>query len=208
VPTAAGDLQELNLSDCPLDGVSTEPNAAEDSMGARIRKRRLQLDMTLRDLAVASGLTKSFVSQIERDRNSPSIATLRGIAAALDVPMFYFFQSEMAASPVVRRAERRVVTFQKTGVEYELLTPNLQRSIEMLEMRLKPGQHTGTGPLSHDGEECAVVIEGVAEIEVSGIAYRLETGDSIYIGALQPHRSYNPGKKTAVIITAITPPAF
>ena len=42
-------------------------------MGARIRKRRLQLDMTLRDLAVASGLTKSFVSQIERDRNSPSI---------------------------------------------------------------------------------------------------------------------------------------
>jgi quercetin dioxygenase-like cupin family protein/DNA-binding XRE family transcriptional regulator len=183
-----------------------EPGAAEDSMGARIRKRRLQLDMTLRDLAQASGLTKSFVSQIERDRNSPSIAT-----CAYRRPrrtQFYFFQAEPTASPVVRLSERRVVTFQKTGVEYEFLTPDLQRNIEMLEMRLKPGQHTGSGPLSHDGEECAVVVEGVAEIELAGTTYRLEAGDSIYIGARQPHRSYNPGKKTAVIISAITPPAF
>jgi len=153
-------------------------------------------------------LTKSFVSQIERDRNSPSIATLRSIATALDVAMFYFFQSELTASPVVKLAERRVVTFQKTGVKYELLTPDLQHNIEMLEMRLGPGQHTGADPLAHDGEECAVVIEGVAEIEVAGVTHRLETGDSIYIGALQPHRSYNPGKKTAVIISAISPPAF
>jgi transcriptional regulator with XRE-family HTH domain len=177
-------------------------------MGARIRKRRLQLDMTLRDLAVASGLTKSFVSQIERDRNSPSIATLRTIAAALEVPMFYFFQPEMAASPVVMRNERRMVTFQKTGVTYELLTPDLQHNIEMLEMRLEPGQSTGPSPLAHDGEECAVVVEGVAEIEVAGVTHSLRTGDSIYIGAMQPHRSYNPGKKTSVIISAISPPAF
>ncbi len=201
-------LQDLDPPDVKVDGNGAEPTGAEDSMGARIRKRRLQLGMTLRDLATASGLTKSFVSQIERDRNSPSIATLRSIAGALDVPMFYFFQSEITTSPVVRRRERRVVTFQKTGVEYELLTPDLQRNIEMLEMRLKPGQHTGHGPLAHDGEECAVVIEGVVEIEVAGVTYRLEAGDSIYIGALQPHRSYNPGKKTAVILSAITPPAF
>jgi transcriptional regulator with XRE-family HTH domain len=201
-------VQDLNAPDWQLDGGGAEPAAGENSMGARIRKRRLQLDMTLRDLATASGLTKSFVSQIERDRNSPSIATLRTIAAALDVPMFYFFQSELTTSPVVRLTERRVVTFQKTGVAYELLTPDLQHNIEMLEMRLEPGEHTGGGPLAHDGEECAVVIEGVAEIEVAGVTYRLGAGDSIYIGALQPHRSYNPGKKTAVIISAISPPAF
>ena len=53
-----------------------------------------------------------------------------------------------------------------------------------------------------------MVIEGVVEIEVAGVTYRLERGDSIYIGALQPHRSYNPGKKTAVIISAITPPSI
>jgi quercetin dioxygenase-like cupin family protein len=78
----------------------------------------------------------------------------------------------------------------------------------MLELKLKAGQHTGSRPLSHDGEECAVVVQGVVEVELSGITYRLETGDSIYIGALQPHRTYNPGKETAVIISAITPPSF
>ncbi|MFH1834483.1 MAG: helix-turn-helix domain-containing protein, partial [bacterium] len=164
--------------------------ADEESMGARIRKRRQQLGMTLHDLAEATGLTKSFVSQIERGRNSPSISTLRAIAGALEVPMFYFFQAEQTTEPVVRLAQRRVVTFQNTGLKYEFLTPDLQRSIEMLELRLKAGQHTGPRPLSHEGEECAVVMEGVVEIEVAGVTYCLETGDSIYIGALQPHRTF------------------
>ena len=182
--------------------------ADEESMGARIRKRRMQLGMTLNDLAEATGLTKSFVSQIERGRNSPSISTLRGIAAGLEVPMFYFFQAEQTTEPVVRLAQRRIVTFQNTGVKYEFLTPDLQRSIEMLELRLKAGQHTGSRPLAHEGEECAVVVQGSVEIELAGVTYRLEAGDSIYIGALQPHRTYNPGKDTAVIISAITPPSF
>lgn len=201
-------MQDLNVSTQTGSVDEMAAAGAEDRLGARIRKRRLQLGLTLRDLAASTGLTKSFVSQIERDCNSPSIATLRGIATALGVPMLYFFQSEEAIAPVVKLAERRVVTFQKTGVQYEFLTPDLQRSIEMLEMRLKPGQHTGAQPLSHDGEECAVVIEGIADIEVAGVTYRLQTGDSIYIRALQPHRSFNPGSKTAVIVTAITPPAF
>jgi len=191
-----------------METQNTESVVDELGMGARIRKRRQQLGMTLQDLAVAGGLTKSFVSQVERGRNSPSISTLRAIAAALDVPMFYFFQSEQPTEPVVKLSERRVVTFQNTGVKYEFLTPDLQRSIEMLELKLKPGQHTGTRPLSHDGEECAVVLEGTAEVELAGVVYRLEPGDSIYIGALQPHRVYNPGKDTIIIISAITPPSF
>jgi transcriptional regulator with XRE-family HTH domain len=191
-----------------MDDKNAAFSVHEEGMGARIRRRRQQLGMTLHDLAEASGLTKSFVSQIERGRNSPSISTLRGIAAALEVPMFYFFQAEQTTEPVVRLAERRIVTFQNTGVKYEFLTPDLQRNIEMLELRLKPGQHTGTRPLSHDGEECAVVIQGTMEVEVAGTTYRLEVGDSIYIGALQSHRTHNPGKGTAVLISAISPPSF
>jgi transcriptional regulator with XRE-family HTH domain len=189
-----------------MDTNSAAFSADEEGMGARIRKRRLQLGMTLHDLAEAGGLTKSFVSQIERGRNSPSISTLR--STALEVPMFYFFQAEQTTEPVVRLAQRRIVTFQNTGLKYEFLTPDLQRSIEMLELKLKAGQHTGSRPLSHAGEECAVVVQGVAEVEVAGVTYRLETGDSIYIGALQPHRTFNPGEDTAVIISAISPPSF
>ncbi|MFH0916198.1 MAG: helix-turn-helix domain-containing protein [bacterium] len=191
-----------------MDTNGSASSVNEEGMGARIRRRRMQLGMTLHDLAETSGLTKSFVSQIERGRNSPSISTLRSVAAALEVPMFYFFQAEQTTEPVVKLAERRVVTFQKTGVKYELLTPDLQRGIEMLELKLKSGQHTGSRPLSHDGEECAVVVQGCAEVEVADTTYVLEAGDSIYIGALQPHRVFNPGKDTTVIISAITPPSF
>ena len=190
-----------------MDTSETASSPNEEGLGARIRKRRLQLGMTLQDLAEAAGLTKSFVSQVERGRNSPSISTLRSISVALEVPVLYFFQSEPTAPPVVKLAERRVVTFNKTGIRYEFLTPDLQRSIEMLELRLEPGQ--GTGQIfSHDGEECVVVIQGTIDIEVANVTYRLERGDSIYIGARQPHHSYNPGKQTAVIISAITPPSF
>lgn len=191
-----------------MDTNNTAFSVDEEGLGARIRKRRLQLGMTLHDVASASGLTKSFVSQVERGRNSPSISTLRSIAAALEVPMFYFFQAEHATEPVVRLAQRRIVTFQDTGITYEFLTPDLQRNIEMLELKLKAGQHTGPQTLCHDGEECVVVVQGTVECEVAGVTYHLEAGDSIYIGALQPHRSFNLGKETAVIISAITPPAF
>ena len=189
-----------------MDTRETASSAEQEGLGASIRKRRLQLGMTLQDLAEAASLTKSFVSQVERGRNSPSISTLRNISVALEVPLLYFFQSE-TAPPVVKLNERRIVTFNKTGVTYEFLTPDLQRKIEMIELRLEPGQ--GTGQIfSHEGEECAVVIQGTIDIEVSEKAYRLEQGDSIYIGARQPHHSRNPGKKTAVLISAITPPSF
>ncbi len=185
----------------------TESSPDQEGLGARIRKRRLQLGMTLQDLAGAAGLTKSFVSQVERGRNSPSISTLRNISVALEVPLLYFFQSEPTTPPVVKLGERRVVTFNKTGVTYEFLTPDLQRNIEMIELRLEPGE--GTGQIfSHEGEECAVVIRGTIDIEVANRTYRLKRGDSIYIGARLPHYSYNPGRTTAVLISAISPPSF
>jgi transcriptional regulator with XRE-family HTH domain len=66
-----------------MDTSETASSPKEEGLGARIRKRRLQLGMTLQDLAEATGLTKSFVSQVERGRNSPSISTLRSISVAL-----------------------------------------------------------------------------------------------------------------------------
>ena len=180
----------------------------EESMGARIRKRRRQLGFTLLELAEAAGLTKSFVSQVEHGRNSPSIATLRSIAGALEVPMFYFFQAEHNGNPVVRVKERRIVKFAGGGLYYEFLTPDLQRNIEMIEVRLKAGQCAGDIPRTHEGEECVVVLEGTLEVEVSGVPYRLEKGDSIYIGSSQPHRFRNPGAEPTLLVSAISPPSF
>ena len=109
---------------------------------------------------------------------------------------------------MVRVKERRIVKFAGGGLYYEFLTPDLQRNVEMIEVRLKAGQCAGDIPRTHEGEECVVVLEGTLEVEVSGVPYRLEKGDSIYIGSSQPHRFRNPGAEPTLLVSAISPPSF
>jgi transcriptional regulator with XRE-family HTH domain len=192
-------------ADVPSDAVSSDGG---DDLGARLRARRLELGLTLLDVARAAGLTKSFLSQVERGRNSPSIATLRSIAQALAVPMFYFFQGETTEEIVVRRDERRILSSPRSGFDYELLTPDVRRSLEMLIINIEPGRSTGTTGRPHEGEECALVLYGRVRAEVGGAVHDLSEGDSIYVDATQPHRYHNSGPVKATLITAMTPPSF
>jgi len=96
-------------------------------IGAKIRARRTELNMSLRDLAERVGLTASFLSQIERDPADPPIKSLRKIATALRVPMLYFLDSDDVAMPVVRKDERKRLQLPHSKVAYALLTPDLNR---------------------------------------------------------------------------------
>jgi transcriptional regulator with XRE-family HTH domain len=183
-------------------------HGAVNEIGARIRARRLELSYTLLDVARSAGLTKSFLSQVERGRNSPSIATLRAIAEALRVPMFYFFQGEQTQEIVVRREDRRVLSSPRSGFDYELLTPDVRHSLEMVIINIEPGHSTSLRAKAHEGEECAIVIEGAVDVEVGGAVHQLAQGDSIYVDATQPHRYCNSGRARATLISAMTPPSF
>jgi transcriptional regulator with XRE-family HTH domain len=195
----------------PADGSPADsalPGPHSDDLGIRIRARRLQLGLTLVHVAGAAGLTKSFLSQVERGRNSPSIATLRSIARALDVPMYYFFQGEGGHEVVVRRDQRRVLRSERSGFEYELLTPDIRRALEMVVMNLEPGRSTAPSAKAHEGEECTIVLRGCVRVEVAGAVHDLSEGDSIYVDSTQPHRYQNSGSDRATLITAITPPSY
>ena len=96
--------------------------------GNRIRARRQELGLSLRELAEQVGLTASFLSQIERDLTSPSIESLRKISDALEVPIFHFLLEVDKKSPVVRRGERLTLTLPNSDLSYKLLTPDLSRS--------------------------------------------------------------------------------
>lgn len=179
-----------------------------EDLGLRIRARRLELGFTLLDVARSAGLTKSFLSQVERGRNSPSIATLRGIAQALDVPMFYFFQGGITQETVVRRDERRVLSSPRSGFDYELLTPDVRRTLEMVIINIEAGRSTGATARAHEGEECVFVLKGTVRAEIGGALHQLAEGDSIYVDATQPHRYHNGGPERATLIAAMTPPSF
>lgn len=178
-------------------------------IGPKVRDLRQQRNMTMGELAHATGLTPSALSQIERGRVDPAIRTLRAVADALRVPIFYFFLEEPSPSIVVRKNQRANFTFSDRNVVNELLTPDLQRKLEVMTATLGPGTSTADVPMPHAGDECLFVLQGQALLEVGGSQYLLDAEDSIYIDAGVPHKITNPSDtETLRYIAAITPPAF
>jgi len=177
-------------------------------LGPRIRSKRTEKAMSLRELAERTGVTPSFLSLVERDRAEPSITTLRKIADALGVPIFYFLLNSEKDNPVVRKGGRKTIKFSESNLTFELLTPNLSGSIEMIMGTLGPGASTVEEPASHPGEECTLVLKGTMKIQIGGETYVLEEGDSIYYYSSLPHKLVNVGEGDLIFISAITPPQF
>lgn len=177
-------------------------------LGEKIRTKRIEKQLTLKDLAERTGVTQGFLSQVERDLTDPSITSLRRIAHALDVPIFYFLMDEEKTNPVVRKNERKVLQFPDSHLTFELLSPDLNRSIEMMKARLEPGAVTCDEPLTHPGEENILVVQGRMRIQIGEDIHILDEGDSIYYFSSIPHKIWSLGPEDLVFISAITPPAF
>lgn len=199
----------------------TKPDFSSESkqLGAAIRARRTELSLTTTQLGAAVGVSRSLISQVERGHASPSITTLRGIAAALGVPVVALFAGEAAGlSSFDRHGERLVVrSFERkalyrpgsSNVVYELLTPDVNRQTEF--MRIEVGPQTATpetGFSQHVGEESHFCLEGTYSIEVDGEEFVLSEGDSISFDAGKPHRVENRSARRVVILSSITPPNF
>lgn len=177
-------------------------------LGTKIREKRLELGISLKELAEKTDLTSGFLSQIERNMSEPSITSLRKIANILGVAVFYFLMDDVTTNPVVRKNARKTLKFPASHLTYELLCPDLARQMEMFIGRLEPGARTCEQPLVHMGEEVVHVLEGEMWILVNGEEYNLETGDTIYYVSSYPHQIANKGNKDLVFISTITPPNF
>ncbi|HTE64935.1 MAG TPA: XRE family transcriptional regulator [Candidatus Binatia bacterium] len=193
----------------PARGGSDGPVAAiqrDDELGRRIRTLRTERGLTLTGLAARVGITRSFLSSVERGIAYPSLLVLRSIAAALEVPVFMLFTAPEANGMVVRKGARKAIRPPGAAVSYELVSPDLRRKIEMIIVRLKPGLDSAA--MAHEGEECALVLHGRVAITVGDVEYELDEGDSIYYDSGLPHKARAVGDEPAEIVSAITPPNF
>lgn len=177
-------------------------------IGSKIRDKRVEIGMSLKELAEKVDLTSGFISQVERELAEPSITSLRKIANVLGVAVFYFLMEDSHTNPVVKKNERQALKFPQSHLTYELLSPDLERQMEMFMARLEPGAATCDEPLSHPGEEVIHVLQGNMCIKVGEVDYILEQGDTIYYFSSIPHRIVNDGKEELVFISTITPPQF
>jgi quercetin dioxygenase-like cupin family protein len=164
--------------------------------------------MTANELAEVVGLSPSAVSQIERGVVDPSLRSLRAIADALDTPIFSFFLETPFQGIVVRKDQRRAFSPPDHRTTYELVTPDLNRRLEMLYMYLDPGTSSSDQPLPHAGDECLVILQGEAEVSVGDRRYTLHEGDSIYLNEGVPHNVTNVGENQLVCLAGITPASF
>ena len=135
--------------------------STELQLGPRIRALRQARRLTLRDVADRAGVTESFLSQVERDVTSPSIASVQRIARALDLSIAQLFADEPSPGRVVRREARRRIAYPGLKAVDEFLTSNMAGRLQVILSTIEPGGGTGEEPYTHDSdEEVVVVLEG------------------------------------------------
>jgi transcriptional regulator with XRE-family HTH domain len=176
-------------------------------VGRRIRELRVRRGLVIEDLARKTGLSKPYISQVETGKASPSLQTIAKLAQALEVPLTYLFLEDAFACQVVRRDERRRVSFGEPDKPvFFLSAPN--RHLEMLLLEIPAGYTAGGRTHSHEGEECHWVLEGTITAVQGDRRFVLDEGDSFHWDGSIPHRIENHGPGAARLLVARTPPGF
>lgn len=170
-------------------------------VGKRLRAIREQRGLSLRGLAEQSGLSVNAISLIERGVNSPTVASLQVLAAALGVPITEFFRQDQNQTTLyVKRADR--ARYQRGGMDIESLGAGLRnQQIEPFLMTIRPGEDEDPPALiTHSGQEFIYCVEGQIDYQVGDQVYRLEAGDALLFEADQPHRCLHCGTTEALVL--------
>ncbi|MFD2741431.1 cupin domain-containing protein [Sulfitobacter aestuarii] len=182
------------------------------NIGGRLQSIRKERGLSQRELAARAGLTNGTISLIEKNKTSPSVASLKSLLDAIPISMAEFFATiEDAQAPkfVYRADELTEVSPQGVGQVSLRQIGNAERhSLQVLHETYPPGADTGQELLSHQGEEAGIVVRGAIELTVDGHVAMLQAGDGYLFDSRLPHRFRNPGAEDCEVVSACTPPTF
>ncbi|MBU9726854.1 helix-turn-helix domain-containing protein [Diplocloster modestus] len=177
-------------------------------IGNKLKELRIGKGLTQEELADRAELSKGFISQIERDLTSPSIATLVDILQCLGTDLKDFFNDTADEQVVFHDADY----FEKTDPELlnkiEWIIPNAQKNImEPIRLTLKPGGSTYPDN-PHEGEEFGYVLQGSITIHIGNKKYKAKKGESFYYIPSSKHYITASPKTGAIILWVSSPPSF
>ena len=175
-------------------------------LGGKIKQMRNQLGLTQEELADRCELTKGYISQLENNLNSPSIATLTDILSALGSNLSEFFQNEKEEKVVFNKEE--FIEKDTDGVVWNWLIPNAQKNMMEPVLVELTEQASTSGDIPHEGEEFGFVLEGEIEILLGNKRYPCKKGEAFYYSASKPHSIINKGHGNAKFLWVSTPPNF
>ena len=172
------------------------------NIGNKIKRLRIQNQLTLEELANRSELTKGFLSQVERNLTSPSIATLNDILEALGTTLRDFFNEKENEKVVFKKED----FFENEQDDYTInyVIPNAQKNeMEPILLKLKSGCSSfKVGP--HDGEEFGYVMKCFSNEE----RYLVKQGETFYVSGGKSHYLKNESSQEATLLWISTPPSF
>lgn len=175
-------------------------------LGAKLKEMRQSKNLTQEELADRCELTKGYISQLENDLTSPSIATLCDLLNALGSNLSDFFHEETEEKIVFSEAE--YIEKQSDGMIWNWVIPNAQKNMmEPVLVELEPGATTGPD-FPHEGEEFGYVLEGKIAVICAKKQHPAKKGESFYFTANREHEIVNIGRGKAKFLWISTPPNF
>lgn len=172
--------------------VDAQGHTLEASIGRQVRALRQKLDMTVTELAGLAGLSSGMLSKIENGLTSPSLATLKGLAKALNVPftaLFHKFEEQHSAT-FVRAGQGLTIERRGTrsGHQYQLLGHSVGKDIAVEPYLITLTDESDVFPVfQHEGQEFLYMLEGKMAYRHGGDAYTMTPGDSLFFDADVPH---------------------
>ncbi len=159
--------------------------------GEKLRKLRMALDLTQEEVAVRADLARSFISQMETDKASPTLDNLERVLKAVGTTLQAFFSEGKEEKVLYRKAEAVPLYDQPSGVQATLLMDEVEnKKIDAMFVTLKPGSRTMEEDY-HAGDEFGYVLAGTIHLILDGADYRCEKGDSFYYRADKKHYLMN-----------------
>jgi transcriptional regulator with XRE-family HTH domain len=178
------------------------------NIGEKIKQLRMKNGLTQEELANRCELSKGFISQIERDLTSPSIATLMDILESLGTNLKDFFNEPINEKVVFKRDDVFVKEDKELGYKIRWLVSNAQKNMmEPILITLSPnGSSEIDNP--HEGEEFGFVVSGGIMVCLGAQKLKVKKGESFYFKSSLPHKLVNAVKNESVVLWVSSPPNF
>lgn len=177
-------------------------------IGKKIKDLRIQKNLTQEELADRCELSKGFISQLERDLTSPSIATLIDILQCLGTDLKDFFDDSEDEQIAFKETDYFEKIDDELKNKIEWIIPNAQKNMmEPIRLTLSPGGSTYPDN-PHEGEEFGYVLSGSIQLILGKRVIKVKKGESFYFTANATHYIKANAKAGAVLIWVSTPPSF
>ncbi len=181
----------------------------DQDIALRLKHIREQLKLSQRQLARQSGVANATISQVEAGKLNPTVSMLKKILDGIPMSLGQFFSDDAPGQERMFFRGDDLIEIAEGGVSYRQVGANLSnKAIQLLKECYQPGAGTGRHELTHEGEECGIVLSGRLQVTVGDDVAVLGRGDAYYFRSSLPHQFRNIGSEPCELISACTPPSF